>query len=103
MQLATLALVDPATMQAFWQALITLMIAGGVALQQWNASKGKARGEQNQQTTQQAADAAAAAATLAASAAKGVAEHNVQVTQQLSEIKTVADETNKTVKNGGPH
>lgn len=95
--------VDPQTMQNFFNALIPLMIAAGVALQQYNAMKGKQRGEEAKQQAADAAAASQAAATIAASTAIQVADHNSTVTQKLETLQATADQTNTVVKNGGTH
>jgi hypothetical protein len=94
----SLVIVDPQTMQNFWNALIPLMIAVGVFLQQYNARKGKERGEEAAKQTTEANAAAQAAATLAASAAMQVATHNDNALKRLDTIvdqgKKVIDQTN---------
>jgi hypothetical protein len=84
MFLAMLAMVDPQTMQNFWSALITLLIALAAALQQWNASKGKARGDAAKLASDQAAQAAL-------QAKQAVDQHNQDVTQK---IDTISKQTN---------
>lgn len=52
--------IDPTTMNNFWLALIGLISAITAILQQWNASRGKARGEETKQAIQQHNDSASA-------------------------------------------
>lgn len=108
--------IDPATMQNFWNALITLMIAISAYLQRRNAQEGKKRGEETKQAametrqaaedtknaavaakqvSQNAADDAKAAAILAASAAKGVAAHNTQAMEKLDTIERQTNGVNE--------
>jgi hypothetical protein len=77
-------MVDPQTMQNFWNALIPLMIALGVYLQQRNAAKGKARGEEQKAASDQAAQAAL-------QAKQAVDQHNQVVTEK---IDTISKQTN---------
>jgi seryl-tRNA(Sec) selenium transferase len=42
-------MMNPDTQQQLWNAIIALLIALAAALQQWNASRGKKRGEQQTQ------------------------------------------------------
>lgn len=84
-------MVDPQTMQNFWNALIPLMIALGVYLQQRNAAKGKERGDAAARASADAAANAQSAATAATKAQEAIVEHNAAVTQKLD---TVVAQTN---------